>query len=527
MVKEIMEERENLYFIQEKLLNKKLPYRIPGISIDAANLDPQKLEGFFFEILQPSPHLVDVFLGQVHQNGVPGLALALAVKFTILRYAQAMAKGYHYDRVHLWEKNFLDPHEILKHVQDDLNVLLIDLNCTVSLFYGRFNLDYHIFSYISCGYPPILYYNAKKTQPMILYGSGVPFGVTLQSHFHTTQISFNPQDIFLFYSNFFHPSDYQGSSLEINYSPFLSFIAEHAHLDASDLKLKFQKILENSDNKADKSSPSSLMILKTNEYTAQSSIRHAKAKFSSNLVQLQAVRNFVKRACQQTPGNSERLSLQLQLVINEIFCNIVKHSYHNKPNEEIIIESELSDEGIFFTISDKGDSFKPSEIKYPNLAGDQEDGFGIFIIQQICDHISYRPKILDPQHNSNYLRIFKRYFSEEEQMEFSHQIQNQTLIITPQGESLDAKNAPVFKEQVLDLIRTSGLYQLVFDLHHLQFIDSSGLGIFLSIQRTLSSQGGKLKLVRLNKPIRTMFEIVSMHRIFDIFNTVEEAVKSF
>lgn len=112
-------------------------------------------------------------------------------------------------------------------------------------------------------------------------------------------------------------------------------------------------------------------------------------------------------------------------------------------------------------------------------------------------------------------------------MEFSHHVQDNILIITPQGENLDAKNAPIFKEGVLNLVRSTGINKLIFDLSHLQFIDSSGLGTFLSIQRSLNTQGGTLKLAHLNKSIRTMFEIVSMHRIFDIFPNIEEAVKSF
>lgn len=112
-------------------------------------------------------------------------------------------------------------------------------------------------------------------------------------------------------------------------------------------------------------------------------------------------------------------------------------------------------------------------------------------------------------------------------MEFSHRIQDGILIITLQGDKLDVKTTASFKEGVLDLIRTTGLSKLVFDLSHLQFIDSSGLGSFLSIQRALTSQGGTLKLAHLSKPVRTLLEIVAMHRIFNIFPDVEEAVQSF
>ena len=77
------------------------------------------------------------------------------------------------------------------------------------------------------------------------------------------------------------------------------------------------------------------------------------------------------------------------------------------------------------------------------------------------------------------------------------------------------------------MIRTTGISKLVFDLSHVQFIDSSGLGSFLSIQRALTSQGGTLKLAYLSKPVHTLLEIVAMHRIFDIFPDVKEAIQSF
>lgn len=112
-------------------------------------------------------------------------------------------------------------------------------------------------------------------------------------------------------------------------------------------------------------------------------------------------------------------------------------------------------------------------------------------------------------------------------MEVLHQIENDILIITPLGQSLDAKNAPLYKEEVMKLIETTGKIKLIFDLNQLQFIDSSGLGTFLSLLRFLNAKGGALKLAHLNKPIQTMFEIVSMHRIFDIFPNVKDAINSF
>ena len=58
-------------------------------------------------------------------------------------------------------------------------------------------------------------------------------------------------------------------------------------------------------------------------------------------------------------------------------------------------------------------------------------------------------------------------------------------------------------------------------------MDSSGCGAILSYLRQLNTVGGDLKLCCINKPVRALFQLVRMHRIFDILNTREEAVKAY
>jgi anti-anti-sigma factor len=112
-------------------------------------------------------------------------------------------------------------------------------------------------------------------------------------------------------------------------------------------------------------------------------------------------------------------------------------------------------------------------------------------------------------------------------MELSTYLVDNKLVIMPKEENLDAKNATNFKKNVLNLLQSGQTVQVILDLTYLRFIDSSGLGVLLSLQRILNKQGGILKLVHLNKPVQSMFEIVSMHRIFEIFQNVDDAVQSF
>ena len=98
-------------------------------------------------------------------------------------------------------------------------------------------------------------------------------------------------------------------------------------------------------------------------------------------------------------------------------------------------------------------------------------------------------------------------------------------VVALQGEILDAGNAKAFKREIGPVIEADA--RVVFDMGCLQFVDSSGLGAILSCLRQLNALGGDLKLCGMSKPVRALFELVRMHRIFEIFNTVEEAVRAF
>jgi len=113
------------------------------------------------------------------------------------------------------------------------------------------------------------------------------------------------------------------------------------------------------------------------------------------------------------------------------------------------------------------------------------------------------------------------------EVNISHAIRGNVLEIFFKDEACDATKTPALKKKVLELIDETNCSKVVFDLNSVQFIDSSGLGLFLSVQRALFNHGGKLKFARLTKPVQTVFEIVSMHRIFEVYPTVEDAVKSF
>lgn len=89
-------------------------------------------------------------------------------------------------------------------------------------------------------------------------------------------------------------------------------------------------------------------------------------------------------------------------------------------------------------------------------------------------------------------------------------------------DSLDASNAKVFRDNIRPVLEEHD--RILLDLEALQFVDSSGLGAMLSCLRTMHEKGGNLALCGMSKPVRTLFELVRMYRIFDIYATRTEAL---
>jgi len=92
-------------------------------------------------------------------------------------------------------------------------------------------------------------------------------------------------------------------------------------------------------------------------------------------------------------------------------------------------------------------------------------------------------------------------------------------------DELDASNAGEFKRDIAPVLQANT--RLVLDLSRLRFVDSSGLGAMLSCLRQLTAKSEDLKLCGMSKQVRGLFELVRMHRIFDIYGTKEEAVHAF
>jgi len=97
-----------------------------------------------------------------------------------------------------------------------------------------------------------------------------------------------------------------------------------------------------------------------------------------------------------------------------------------------------------------------------------------------------------------------------------------TAIVAFPVDNLDAGNVKDFRAAIQKVADTHDT--VVLDMQRLTFVDSSGLGALLSCLRTMKGKKGQLLLFGMTKPVRALFELVRMHRIFSIYNSQEEAL---
>jgi anti-sigma B factor antagonist len=87
-------------------------------------------------------------------------------------------------------------------------------------------------------------------------------------------------------------------------------------------------------------------------------------------------------------------------------------------------------------------------------------------------------------------------------------------------------NRQELKQQVLEQLE-DGDQKFVIDFANTGYIDSSGLGVLVSLSKKIREQGGELRLSSLNDDLRTLFELTKLDTLFRITDNKEQALEGF
>ena len=87
-------------------------------------------------------------------------------------------------------------------------------------------------------------------------------------------------------------------------------------------------------------------------------------------------------------------------------------------------------------------------------------------------------------------------------------------------------NRHELKQMVLDAAQ-GGARKVLVDFSNTGYIDSSGLGVLVSLSKKLREEGGELRLAGLNEDLRTLFELTKLDTLFAIADSPDQALAEF
>ncbi len=99
-------------------------------------------------------------------------------------------------------------------------------------------------------------------------------------------------------------------------------------------------------------------------------------------------------------------------------------------------------------------------------------------------------------------------------LQIKHTEKNEQTIISLSGE-IDAYTVTKLKETFSTTMNSEG-QDVIVDLEEVTYMDSTGLGVFVSALKTAKENDGELKLVNVQDRVYRLFQITGLNEIMDV-----------
>ncbi|HMA69179.1 MAG TPA: STAS domain-containing protein [Candidatus Mcinerneyibacterium sp.] len=104
-------------------------------------------------------------------------------------------------------------------------------------------------------------------------------------------------------------------------------------------------------------------------------------------------------------------------------------------------------------------------------------------------------------------------------------IDDNVVKITLKG-FLDAHTASKFEKLLKELI-DDGNVNILVDLENLDYISSTGLGVFMGYIEDIRASNGDIKFVNVPNNIYKVFSVLGFSAIYEIYDEEKKAIKEF
>jgi anti-sigma B factor antagonist len=110
-------------------------------------------------------------------------------------------------------------------------------------------------------------------------------------------------------------------------------------------------------------------------------------------------------------------------------------------------------------------------------------------------------------------------------MKYTVDKKEQYVIFTPAEEKLDSALSPKLKSELLT-VHAEGYNNLIIDMSHVKYADSSGLSALLVGNREFSRNGGIFVIASPQEHVMKLIKISMLDKVFRIVETLDEAAEA-
>lgn len=107
-------------------------------------------------------------------------------------------------------------------------------------------------------------------------------------------------------------------------------------------------------------------------------------------------------------------------------------------------------------------------------------------------------------------------------MNFTTEVKNDALIIRLEGDLIGENDGTGILAKATDAIHQQAL-KCIIDISNLRYINSSGIGVLITILTKFRNKGGEVFLLKPSESVQKLLVITKLNAIFQIAQSEEEA----
>jgi phosphoserine phosphatase RsbU/P len=169
--------------VQQTLLGTHIPF-VEGLDIGALSVPAKHMNGDYYHFVQDENQNINVAIADVIGKGIPA-----ALCMSMIKYAMdSLPESRH------------TPSMVL----ENLNRVVeqnVDPSMFITMFYGIYSMEHHIFKYASAGHEPGLFYCADSEQYSEIEAKGLLLGVDKKTKYLQYEKKINPGDMIILMSD--------------------------------------------------------------------------------------------------------------------------------------------------------------------------------------------------------------------------------------------------------------------------------------------------------------------------------------